>query len=242
MDGRVDIVIPTYRPGAEFISIVRKLESQRERPGKIIVINTREEGSPETVVDMDALSEYEGVEVHDIPKEEFDHGRTRNKAASYSDAPYLVFMTMDAVPADDRLITELLKPMEQEDVAVSYGRQLPKPGCSVLERINRGFNYPEGDVKKGLKDLERLGVKTFFCSDVCACYRREIFDRLGGFVNGTLFNEDMIFASKAVRAGFCIYYASEARVYHSHDYTLKQQYHRLSIRRFFRGYPPKMKG
>ena len=219
----VDIVIPVYRPGAEFADVIKKLASQDIRPQKIIIMNTLDEGD-DTLPDLSSV--FDGIEIHNIIKEDFYHGKTRNEAASYSDAPYLVFMTMDALPADEKLISSLLAPMSDERTAVSYARQLPKDGCSTLERINRIYNYPSEDRKKGLQDLESLGVKTFFCSNACACYKREIFDQLGGFVDETMFNEDMIYASKAVRAGYFIYYASSARVYHSHDYTLLEQYRR----------------
>ncbi len=226
MEKRVDIVIPTYKPDSLFLDILEKLEIQTVRPGKIIVINTEKRYLDALWADRRKPEEYDNIEVHHISKEEFDHGKTRNEAASYSDAPYLVFMTMDALPSDNRLIEELLKPMEDEKAAVSYARQLPKEGCSEIERCNRAFNYPDKDEVKGKEDIERLGVKTFFCSNVCACYKRDIFDRLGGFVNETLFNEDMIYASKAVRAGYRIYYTSAAKVYHSHDLSASMQYHR----------------
>ena len=60
------------------------------------------------------------------------------------------------------------------------------------------------------KILRRLGIKTFFCSNVCAAYRREIYEELGGFVKHTIFNEDMIYAAKAVEAGYAIAYAADA--------------------------------
>ncbi len=221
-----DIVIPTYKPDKAFPDVVERLEGQRAKPGRIIIINTEEEYLKDIPGGVGGLLKYGNIEIHNIEKKDFDHGRTRNEAASYSDAPFLIFMTMDAMPDDDILTEELLKPMEDEKVAVSYARQLPKEGCSEIERCNRAFNYPDTDQLKGRDDIARLGIKTFFCSNVCACYRREIFDRLGGFVNETLFNEDMIYASKAVRAGYEIYYASRARVCHSHDLSAKEQYHR----------------
>ncbi len=226
MDKRFDIVIPTYKPEAAFPDVVDRLERQRLRPGRIIIINTEEEYLEDIPGGIGSLLRYGNVEIHNIKKTEFDHGKTRNEAASYSDAPFLIYMTMDAVPADDDLTEELLKPMETDNVAVSYARQLPKDDCLPVESYNREFNYPGEDMIKGKEDIDRLGVKTFFCSNVCACYRREIFDRLGGFVDRTLFNEDMIYASKAVRNGYKIYYASGARVYHSHNLTAKEQYHR----------------
>ena len=61
---------------------------------------------------------------------------------------------------------------------------------------------------------------------MCAAYRREIYEELGGFVKHTIFNEDMIYAAKAVEAGYAIAYAADARVIHSHNYTNVQQFHR----------------
>ena len=75
-------------------------------------------------------------------------------------------------------------------------------------------------------DLDRLGIKTFFCSNVCAMYRRSIYEKLGGFVKHTIFNEDMIFAGKLIQEGYAIAYVAEARVVHSHNYTNRQQLHR----------------
>ncbi len=79
---------------------------------------------------------------------------------------------------------------------------------------------------KSAADLDRLGIKTFFCSNVCAAYNREIYEQIGGFVKKAIFNEDMVYAGHAVTAGYCIAYAAEAKVRHSHNYTCMQQFHR----------------
>lgn len=68
---------------------------------------------------------------------------------------------------------------------------------------------------------------------MCAAYRQDIYEELGGFVKHTIFNEDMIYAAKAVEAGYAIAYAADARVVHSHNYTNGQQFHR----NFDLGYP-----
>ena len=224
MGKSVDAVILTYKPGQEFIEVLRRLEEQKTGFDKIIIMNTEEALFDRNC--RDAVSAYKNAEVHHITKRSFNHGGTRDEAAACSDSDYIVFMTMDALPADRELTERLIEPMERDDVAVSYARQLPKKGCGAIETYNRSFNYPDGDIIKGKDDIKRLGIKTFFCSNVCACYKRSVFDELGGFTDDTLFNEDMIYASKAVKAGYKIYYASKARVYHSHDYTIKQQYHR----------------
>lgn len=169
----------------------------------------------------------DAMEVHHLTKEEFDHGGTRARAAELSDADVMVFMTQDAMPADRELLAELLKALDQEEnIAAAYARQLPNAECSFVERYTRAFNYPDTSLVKTKADLDKYGIKTFFCSNVCAAYKKDIYEKQGGFVHRTIFNEDMIYAGGLIQAGYGIAYAAEARVIHSHNYNCMQQFHR----------------
>ena len=95
-----------------------------------------------------------------------------------------------------------------------------------MEKYTRSFNYPEESRIKGKEDLPILGIKTFFCSNVCAAYKKEIFEKLGGFVERTIFNEDMILAGTMIKQGGKIAYCAKAKVIHSHNYSAFQQFHR----------------
>ena len=55
---------------------------------------------------------------------------------------------------------------------------------------------------------------------------KNVYEELGGFVKKTIFNEDMIFASKIIQADYSIAYAANAKVIHSHNYTCWQQFKR----------------
>ncbi|MEY8481383.1 glycosyltransferase [Lachnospiraceae bacterium 48-21] len=217
----VDVVILTHRPDGRFIEELRRIRRQRFPIGQIYVINTRTEVFPEEVERMS------GVSVIHIQPEEFDHGGTRDMGFALSDAGILVFMTQDALPADAEMIGELVKPLfESKLVGVSYARQLPAKGCDIIERYTRSFNYPKEGRVKGLEDLPEMGIKTFFCSDVCSAYRREIYQEMGGFTRRTIFNEDMVMAAKMIKAGYRVAYAANSRVIHSHNYTGIQQFKR----------------
>ena len=222
LSGAVDVLIPVYEPDESFQKLLKMLSNQTVRPEKIILMVT--EGSHE--VELDERNDSK-IEVHRLQKTEFDHAGTRNAAVSFSDADLVLFMTQDAVPEDVHFIEELVDGMERDEkIAVSYARQLAKKDTKPIERLIRRFNYPEESRMKSLEDLDTLGIKTYFCSDVAAVYRREIFTELGGFETPAVFNEDMVYAAKAVKAGYKVYYNAEARVVHAHNLRLMEQFRR----------------
>ena len=152
----------------------------------------------EAAFDSALIENLPRVSICHIPKKAFDHGGTRQMALGLSKAAYVLFMTQDALPADKCLI----------------------------ERYTRLFNYPETSRVKNIGDLPELGIKTFFCSNVAALYDRAYLLAGGGFYVPSIFNEDMVFAAKALRAGAAVAYAADARVIHSHNYSARQQFHR----------------
>lgn len=226
MEKTVDVIIPTYKPDRAFLELMEKLARQTVPVHQIIIMNTEQKYFDRLTYGTPFSKQYKNVLVKHLSKREFDHGRTRNSGVRLSDAEVFIMMTQDAVPADEMMVEELLKGLAQENVAVAYARQLAKESASEAEKFTRNFNYPEEKTVKTEADIERLGIKTFFCSNVCAAYRRDIFDALGGFIKHTIFNEDMIFAAAAVHAGYGIAYQPDAKVFHSHDYTNLEQFRR----------------
>ncbi|MCR5799100.1 MAG: glycosyltransferase family 2 protein [Lachnospiraceae bacterium] len=220
----VDVIIPTYRPKDGFYKLIKKLASQTVKPHKVIIMNTLsdEDGLVLTPEVCDGLD----VEIHDIKRSEFDHGGTRDKAVRLSEAEFCVLMTQDALPVDDRLIEAITAPFEDPRIAISFARQVAYEHASPAEKMTREFNYPAESSVRSVEDLEKLQIKTYFCSNVACAYRKSTYMELDGFVNGTIFNEDMIYAAKALKAGYKLAYAADAIVFHSHDYSGKQQFKR----------------
>lgn len=222
----IDLVIPVYKPDDEFLQLLAKINNQSYPVGKIILMNTEEQYWKEFVIKHKEIENFDKLEVHHLTRREFDHGNTRNQGISYSDAEYILLMTQDAVPENEFLVESLLKGFDNSKVAVAYGRQLPREDCREAEKFTRSFNYPAESKVKSKADIETMGIKAFFCSNVCAMYKREFFDLLGGFTKRTIFNEDMIFAGNAIKADYLIAYVAEARVVHSHNYGNMEQFHR----------------
>ena len=218
---KIDVIIPAYRPGAEFLELIDRLERQTLPVSKILVMNTRSQVDVEKL-----LADRPEIQVVSLEKNEFDHGGTRDRAARLSEADYLLFLTQDALPADDHLVERLAAAFGDKRVKAAYARQLPTEDCRELERYTRNFNYPEKSRIKTAADLPELGIKIFFCSNVCVMYERETYLAQGGFPRRTIFNEDMIYAGGLIQSGYAIAYAADAEVIHSHNYSGREQFHR----------------
>ena len=221
-EAKVDVLIPTYKPGNMFGNIIKRLIKQTVDINRIIVINTEEAYWDHEYEDL-----TDKLEVHHISKADFGHGSSRNALASYSDADVIVYLTQDAKPFNQFLIERLIAPLSKDDkVFCSYGRQLARGDAIEIEKFTRAYNYPHSSSVKSAADLERYGIKTYFCSNSCAAYLREEFENLGGFDTECNFGEDTILAAEIIKAGGNIAYCADAIVYHSHNYTIMQQFRR----------------
>lgn len=219
----IQLIIPILNPDESFFSDILPLLHSQTVQSNILLIN-----SGSVVSDG-------GYELLNIEKKDFNHANTRNIALNY-EADFYLFMTQDAQPYDKTLSENLVKMFEDTDVAVAYARQIPYPDADPIEVFARTTNYPEYSTVKSKDDLAILGIKTFFSSDSCAMYRGSYFRTVGGFTPGLETNEDMEFAARAILNGKKVAYAHEAKVYHSHNFTLSQVWHRYrQIGKFFAG-------
>ena len=217
------MIIPVYRPTKKLFTLLDGLQKQTVPITQIFLINTEQKYFDNLIAGTSFWQKYKNVMVKHIAKREFDHGNTRRRAVAELKSPYFVMMTDDAIPTDDKLVERLLAPLCAGEAAISYARQLPTPESGVIEKYTRSFNYPEESGLKSAEDLETMGIKTFFASNVCAAYKREVYEEVGGFVKKTIFNEDMLLARRVIDAGYQIAYVADATVMHSHNYTGLQQ-------------------
>lgn len=217
----ISLVIPTLDAQTEIGELLKRLLSQTFCPDEIIVVDS---ASSDSTVEI--ASSFDGVRVIEIDRSDFNHGLTRDMAFKESTGDIVCFMTQDAIPADNRYIENLVNPLLADNrVAISSGRQLPKKDARKFERLVREFNYGPRSNVRSKDDVSVMGIKAYFATDVCSAYRRSSYFELGGF-GRTDMSEDMLMAAKAVGAGYLVAYAADARVYHSHNLTPVEQFHR----------------
>lgn len=215
----VSVIIPTYNAGD---SIERLLSSLRRQTIKCEIIIIDSSSSDDTI----EIAQSYGIDPIRIRREEFNHGRARNRAAREGMGDRLVFLTQDCLPMDEDCIAHLIRPLEDPSIAASFGRHIPREDASPTERYTRLHHYPETPMVTGSDNVRTLGIRTFFFSNVCSAVRRKEYIDLGGFPENLLMFEDMLFAALLILGGYRVAYVPEARVIHSHAYTCSQHFRR----------------
>jgi rhamnosyltransferase len=148
-------------------------------------------------------------------------------AAGLVDADVLIYMTQDAIPATADSLQRLRDAvLSDERIGVAYGRQLAHPGASLLAAHARAFNYPDSSRTKRREDAGELGIKTCFSSDAFCAYRRSALQAVGGFPVDVIGTEDAYVAGRMLLEGWDVRYEAGSQVFHSHDYTMPQEFSR----------------
>lgn len=217
---KVDLILITYKPDKDFLEVVESMSKQSVQINKIIVFNTEQKYFDRIIYSGHFLDEHKNLEIHHVSKREFDCGKTRNSAFRCSDADYVLFLGQDALPVSDSLVEELVHAMKKDpDVAVAYGRLIPREECPESIKYIQRFYFPEDSSVRSESDVDSQGWMTYFISNACAMYRRDVLEKLDGFNNHVLAGEDILFAAKAVHEGWKVAYVPEAKAIYSlqHD-------------------------
>ena len=214
------ICIPTLNIGTGFNFLTHGLQ-QQEFSTEILIID-----SSSTDGIADRLKEI-GARFHIISPSSFNHGATRQLALTLCpDADIIIYMTQDSILASPDSIKNILTPFEDEKVGAVCGRQLPHADASPLAAHARLFNYSAESSIKSRDDIPRLGIKAAFISNSFAAYRRTALMDVGGFPSDVIFGEDTFVAAKMLQAGWKVAYSSEAACYHSHNYSMIEEFRR----------------
>jgi rhamnosyltransferase len=215
------ICIPTLNAGSTWPSLSAGLRLQSAKPTHVIVLDSESDDG------TTGLIAAEDFQIISIPRQAFRHGVTRQLGAEFAkNVDVVVYLTQDAIPVDGDAIAALLRSFEDPSVGAAYGRQLPREGAKPIETHARIFNYPAESEVRGEQSICDMGLKSAFFSNSFGAYRRTALDAVGGFPGDVNFGEDTIVAAKMLLAGWKIAYVSEAKVRHSHNYSVREEFKR----------------
>lgn len=217
----IQIIIPIYKPDNKFIELLRQIKKQEIKNIPVLIIDS---GSDEKY-----LAEIKDMncKVKKIDSKTFNHGGTRQMGADmFPEKDVYVYLTQDAILADEYAIINIVKVFANKNVGCAYGRQLPHKGAGIFASHARLFNYGTESYIRTLEDSPKYGMKTAFISNSFAAYRRSALKDVGGFPSDTILSEDMYVAAKMLLKNWSVAYCADAKVYHSHDYTIWQEFKR----------------
>ena len=162
---------------------------------------------------------YESTEnIKIIRISDFDHGKTRNIGAQFSQGDILIFMTQDASPASRDFFQRISESFEiGEKIKLVYGRQIPDES-NILEKLEREIIYHNRMIIKSLRDVySNPCFESIFVSDVCLAVDKKVFCEVNGFEQNIICSEEVVLALKILKRGYNILYNPKVSVYHSHN-------------------------
>ena len=221
MNMRIGLCVPTLNAGRKWKQWLSAYATQTICPDVSLIIDSSSHDHTVT------LAKDAGFEVRQIDKAAFDHGATRQLAVSMiPSVDIVIFLTQDAVLSRDDSLSRLLESFKDASVAAVCGRQLPRKHAVPTEAHARLYNYTSSSFVRSIADIKNFGLKTAFLSNSFAAYRVSALNEVGGFPNDVIFGEDMYVAAKLLMSGYKIAYEADACVYHSHNYTVLQEFNR----------------
>ncbi|PRR83054.1 glycosyltransferase [Clostridium vincentii] len=216
----ISIICPIYN-GEKFICKLDKSLMTQEgvESFDIRYVLTKSKDKSEEIL-RNIKANYSVLEV-----EEFSHSKTRENEAFKADGDIIVFITQDVIIEDNKWLLKLTRDIKAGVCDAAFSRQI----CEnrTIERYTRMKNYPNESRIVSKRDIEKLGIMTYFYSDAAAAIRRSTFVELKGYDGKNLLtNEDMYISYKLIQNGYKIKYCADACVIHSHVYTYNSLFKR----------------
>ncbi|MGO3406073.1 glycosyltransferase family 2 protein [Marinomonas sp.] len=215
------VVIPTYNGGILWKKSAQCLAEQTPAPYRVKVIDSSSrDDTRETANVFD-------FEVEKIDQKDFDHGGTRSYSLEDIDTEFVVFLTQDALLEGKDAIANLISVFDREpEVVCAYGRQLPHLDANPLAQHARYNSYKPNSYVTSFTDDFPAGFRKVFLSNSFAAYRVDFLRSVGGFPKHLILGEDAYVAAKALVQNKKVAYVADAKVRHSHNYSVIQEFKR----------------
>ncbi len=210
MDMGCSIVVRAYNEEKHLPRLLKGIRAQTVKDVEVIVVDS---GSTDRTVE---IAEAHGARIVRIRPEEFTFGRSLNRGVRAARGEFVVIVSAHCYPVYPDWLEQLLKPFEDPQVAVSYGKQ--RGGATNQYSEHQFFREYFPDVSQ-----PRQGHP--YSHNANAAIRRALWEQHPYNENLTGL-EDLAWSSWAFEQGYAIAYVAEAEVIHLHDEGPAQVYNR----------------
>jgi rhamnosyltransferase len=207
----VSIVILTLNAGERFGELLEAIFDQNYKDFEVVLID-----SSSTDDTLKYARNYP-VRVFKINRDEFGHGKTRNMGARLAEGQYVVYLTQDAIPADNNWLANLLINLKKEDIAGAFGRQIPHKTANPLDFFNYKEDYPN---ERRIITSKNYKQNNVIFSDVNSAVKKSFILKYP-FPENILVSEDLGWALGMIKENYMIVYEPMAAVIHSHPFNLQ---------------------
>lgn len=141
-------------------------------------------------------------------RKNFNYAHAFNLGAQQAGGKFLVRLSGDVIPADDRWLEKLLKPFSDPKIAAAYSYPILEE-LSWEHKITYFFQYSR--FRPIFKKLA-LGIMFHGAS---AAIRKELLDQIP-FDGSVPISEDVVWALEMTKRGYKVVLARDSRIIHSH--------------------------
>ena len=208
---RCSIVIRCYNEEQHIGRLLSGLMQQTlKNEIEIIVVDS---GSTDATV---AIASRYPVNLVTIRPEEFSFGRSLNLGCQQVTGEFIAIVSAHVYPVYTDWLEQMLKPFENPDIALVYGKQ----------RGNEVTKYSEHQIFAHWFPEESNFLQSHpFCNNANSVVRRTLWQQFP-YDEGLTGLEDLAWAKQVMELGYKIAYNAEAEIIHVHEETPKRIYNR----------------
>lgn len=229
-DQRVSVLMPLMDAGEALKRILPRLLEQ-DAGAELEVVGVDSASRDDTIA---VLEEFEATAIS-IDPSQFDHGLTRNLLVEHARGDILVFLNEGALPCDGNWLAPLLAALNSDPaVAGVTSRIVPNPDADHLTRHDIELE-PSGTDQRSMRRVDHWSTYEEMPAEerrlllnfhsVSAAVRADVM-RQFPFKSVRAIGEDLLWAREVIEGGMALAHEPESRVYHSHDYPLREWFMR----------------
>lgn len=227
---RVSVLMPLMDASEELRQTLPRLLEQAAA-AELEVVGVDSASRDDTIA---VLEEFDATAIS-IDPAEFDHGLTRNLLVEHARGDVLVFLNGRSRPCDEHWLAPLLAALDADpSVAGASSRVLPHPDADPLTHHDAGLD-PSGSSDRAVKRIDDWGAYAAMPVEqrrlllnfhtVSAAVRADVM-RQFPFQSVRAIGEDLLWAREILEAGMALVHEADSRVYHSHEYSLREWFMR----------------
>lgn len=197
------IVIRAYNEEQHIGRLLAGIQQQNVRDVQIILVDS---GSTDATV---SIAQRYGAEIVRIRPQDFTFGRSLNLGVAQARSERVVIASAHVYPVYPDWLERLVEPLDDPQVALSYGKQRGTPTSKFSEHQVFRQWFP---------DSPRPQQGHPFCNNANAAIRKSVWEK-HSYDEALPALEDLAWASWAQRQGYRIQYVPEAEIVHVHRET-----------------------